>query len=44
MFGIFEELAEFYLPAVLNYIKHQTRKKIHNVGHSHGGKFGIVAL
>ena len=40
----FEEMAEFDLPAVLNYIKHQTRKKIHYVGHSQGGMIGIVAL
>ena len=40
----FEEMAEFDLPAVLDYIKHQTRKKIHYVGHSQGGMIGIVAL
>ena len=40
----FEEMAEFDLPAVLNYIKHETRKKIHYVGHSQGGMIGIVAL
>jgi len=37
-------MAEFDLPAVLDYIKHQTRKKIHYVGHSQGGMIGIVAL
>ena len=40
----FEEMAEFDLPAVLEYIKNQTRKKIHYVGHSQGGMIGIVAL
>ena len=37
-------MAEFDLPAVLNYIEHQTAKKIHYVGHSQGGMIGIVAL
>ena len=40
----FEEMAEFDLPAVLNYIKHQTGKNIHYVGHSQGGMIGIVAF
>ena len=40
----FEEMAEFDLPAVLDYINHQTRKKIHYVGHSQGGMIGVIAL
>ena len=40
----FEEMAQFDLPSVLKYVRDQTGRPSHYIGHSQGGMIGVLAF